>query len=294
MVDVFLKFYENYFNKPPVSSGSRNLGRETANAFKIIITDLRTLSVQTSDYPFLEQLNPIITKIKDDLQGKDYSWYLKELPNFHESLLKTKEDLIDPIQTFMQGQRKEIYLKAKSFVEKNLANKPHIESNVFDLINDALNDPECYKGDVIQTMNSNLGKAKKVVEDTIKSKRTNTIIKVDTHKSLIEDTDGYKDLTSDQKMEVNKAYEELKQDINGANLIDSISGKLPTFENGKYQELLDMLFAGGPNTDQYINHKDIQIKFKALITSKEDIDSYFEMLKEAYLKELKAGKKIQL
>ena len=85
--------------------------------------------------------------------------------------------------------------------------------------------------------------------------------------------------------------------INTTDVIDVIPGKSNQFENEKYLELLDML-SQNPDKPQdltkYISKNDVQVDFKALIESKQDLNDYSEKLKEAYLKELEAGNKIKL
>jgi hypothetical protein len=291
------KFYEDYFDQPPASTDARNLGDETAQAFNNKIDQLKELSKNSHIFTFLEELNPVITTDLNEVKGKDYSWYLTKLPEKKDKLLKTKEELIDPIQRFMESGQKDIYLSAKSFIDDNQDNSHYIESDEFDSIKETLNDQECFKGDKIRNMEVQLDKVKVELAQIIKKKRDSEIVKVKKHKIRFEKIDGYNSLTQDQKEKVNSAYKNLKQDINTTDVIDVIPGKSNQFENEKYLELLDML-SQNPDKPQdltkYISKNDVQVDFKALIESKQDLNDYSEKLKEAYLKELEAGNKIKL
>ena len=49
-----------------------------------------------------------------------------------------------------------------------------------------------------------------------------------------------------------------------------------------------------PDPTKYISKNDVRVDFKGLIESEQDVNDYSEKLKEAYSRELKAGKKIKL
>ena len=289
-------FYTDYFDQPPASTDARNLGNETAQAFVKVIDELKELLRQSNDFTFLEQLDSVISTDLDVVKEKDYSWYLTELPEKTDNLLKTKEELIDPIQRFMESGQKDIYVSAKRFVDDNQDNSHYIESDDFDSIKETLDDQECFKGDKIRNMESKLINVKDKLTQIIQEKRVSEIAKVKKQKVRFEKIDGYDDLNQDQKEKVNSAYEGLEQEINTTDVIDVIPGKFNKFENEKYLELLGMLSQkpDKPDPTKYISKSDVQVDFKGLIESEQDVNDYSEKLKEAYLKELKAGKKIKL
>jgi len=58
-------FYEDFFNKPTVSSDARSLAIETNKAFNDLATDLRKLSNESYNFPFITTFNQTITEIEN-------------------------------------------------------------------------------------------------------------------------------------------------------------------------------------------------------------------------------------
>ena len=291
-------FYEEFFNKPAVSSDARNLATETKNAFNDLASDLRQLSNESSNFPFIITFNQSITEIESK-KDKETSWYFKDFKSDHQDLISLKTETIDPIQSFLNGTQKEIYRDAESFINNNSANKSHLKGDEFQLIEETLSDENCYKGNAMQTLKANLKKCNEEISSIIKSKRDSEITKAESHKARYESSDGYEKLGDVQKLQVDNAYKNLFEEINKADAIDSIPSKLGNFENNNYSELLDLLTPVDPDqpkkVTEYINTVSIEVPYTSpLISSKEDVEKYIELLKTAYLKEIKAGKKIKL
>jgi len=291
-------FYEDYFSQPSVSSDAKNLANEANNSFDSLARSLRSLSSESNIFPFTAVFNEAIIEIESKA-GHEYSWYLKELHEFQQKLIKSKTEIIDPIKSFMQGPQKTIYITADAYITANFANKEYFEGDEFQSIIDALADENCYKGDVIQTIKINLGKCKTTIDKVIQAKRKTEATNIEDHKARFKKSDGFNKLTNEQKVSVDNSYTQLTEEINKTTLIDSIPGKLSTFENGNYKQLLDLLNQEEPGQNQpiseYVKGDSIKVSFNSpLITSENDVENYTKALKIAYLQEIKAGKKIQL
>ncbi len=301
------EFYEDFFDQPPQSIDAKNLGNETGESFTKIVNDLNLLLAQSSDFPFLNSLRPVIQNHLKQVLDKPYAWYLKELLRDEEDLLDAKEDLIDPIQKFMDGNQKQIYLDARKFVIDNQANISYIDNNSFSEIETVLDDPKCFKGDTVRGMKVLMGDLKKEIDIKIKAKAKKAKQSVLNLENRLQNTQGYESITQEQKGELSTPFKALTDEIDSASLIAVINDSIRQFEDSNYSNLLTKLaefIAPKESTPdqsipapapQYISTKNVLVDYdKALLANESDVDQYLENLRKALLKELKDGKQIQV
>ena len=85
----------------------------------------RSLADQSSQYPFLNALTPVLENLKE-LNGKPYPWYLTDFVNQRATLLEMKVSIIDPVRAFMNGPQKAIFDNARQFVQAQEFNFTYI------------------------------------------------------------------------------------------------------------------------------------------------------------------------
>ena len=288
-------FYTDFFNKPAAGNDARGLSAETKDAFSELCKSLRDLSNEYHHFPFIRIFNQAIDEVEKK-KDKETSWYLKDLPNDYDDLMSLKLNTIEPIQTFLQGPQKNIFKSAKSYIDENSSNKPYFKGEEFQSIIDILDDENCYKDSMMKTVKENIQACKDEISLLISAKQESEIKNVTHHENRFKKSNGFNKLNEELKTQVDASYQKLTQEIKNTNLIDTIAGKLSNFEDNEYPKLLDLLTPEEPTKAfEYINHDAIRIDYQdPLISSKEDVGRYSEMLKAAFLEEIKAGKKIQL
>ena len=122
------EFYEDFFDAPPRAGEAKALGKETGAALLEMIHQLEPLAAQSSRYPFLNALTPVIEKLKG-LSSKPYTWHITGLVSQEDALLDLKEKVIDPIRKFMSGPQKDIFENARKFVQAQEPNFDYIEAD---------------------------------------------------------------------------------------------------------------------------------------------------------------------
>ncbi|TXH19452.1 MAG: BREX system P-loop protein BrxC, partial [Gammaproteobacteria bacterium] len=148
-VRTLKEFFEDFFDAPPGAGEAKALGKETGTAFQELTHQLTPLAAQASQYPFLNALTPVLEKLKE-LTGKPYTWYLTELTRQEDALLDMKESVIDPVRKFMSGPQKGIFDNARKFVQSQEPNFAYIEGDETARVVASLTDPECFKGNRMQ------------------------------------------------------------------------------------------------------------------------------------------------
>ena len=309
------EFYEDFFDAPPQSGEAKALGKETGTALQELIDQLNVFIVQTEQYPFLSTLASAVEKL-EAIAGKPYTWYLTELLRQEDKLLDLKEQLIDPIRKFMSGPQKDIYSQAKVFVQNQEPNFTYIKGDEVRQIWSVLNDPACFKGNRIQQLKIKLDELKGEVNQKVTEIRTQTIETLGAMQSRMQSMDEYKKLPEARKTELDAPYKKLVDHISQQSLIAVINDSMRYFEEQGYQNLLakmvemaapipqkesDSTEAGDHGSQvnepkvEYISTRKIRVSFeKAWLANESEVDQYLQKLREALLKEIEQGKRIQI
>jgi hypothetical protein len=265
----------------------------------------------------LSALTPVLDKLKE-LTGKPYTWYLTELVRQEDSLLALKEGVIDPIRKFMSGPQKGIFDDARKFVQTQEPNFAYVISDVPASIQSVLNDLNCFKGNRIQQIKSELDALAQEIDKKVGEVRTQAIEKLKTLQHRMHGLEEFQKLPDVRMAELDAPYQELIEHIKQQSLIAVINDRLRYFEEQGYQKLLTKLIdltapkspPSGKSTNiseadpveqilepqpEYIASRQINIKFdKPWLADETDVDRYLESLRDALLQEIRNGKRIQI
>ena len=222
--------------------------------------------------------------------------------------------MIDPIVKFMSGPQKDIYSQAKAFVQNQEPNFTYIKDEEVSQIRSVLNDPACFKGNRIQQLKSRLDELMEEVDKKVQEIRSQAIETLGAMQSRMQSMDEYKTLPEVRAAELDAPYKELVDHINQQPLIAVINDRMRYFEEQGYQTLLAKMVEmanpkpaaaskenGEPSTRvaeptvEYISTRKISVSFdKAWLANEADVDHYLESLREAFLEEIRKGKRIQI
>lgn len=310
------EFYEDFFDAPPRASEPKALGKEAGASLLEMINQLEPLVSQSAQYPFLAMLKPALEKLKE-LSGKPYTWYLTELVRQEDVLLDLKEETLDPIRKFMSGPQKDIYEAARKFIETQETNFAYIESDEPRRIQDAMTDPECFKGNRIQQMKTLLDSLKQKVSDQIGQEISKAKEAIVSLKCRIQAMGEFTALTEDRKKQLLEPFDVIIQTIELQSLIAVIRDTERRFEEDEYQRIQTKMCSWaepapvivpqknkpGKSVEidppeikvEYVTIRSIQVSFnKAQLADEADVDSYLNNMRETLLKEIADGKRIQI
>ena len=329
-------FYEDFFDSPPRAGEAKALGKETGIALQELMHQLTPLAVQASRYPFLNALTPVIEKLKE-LTGKPYTWYLTELVRQEDALLDMKEDVIDPVRKFMSGPQKGIFDNASKFVqtqEPNFAYIKEVGSEKWevrdpnpnepsaDALMQALTDPECFKGNRMQLIKTQVEALQEKVSAQIEAEITKARGTVRALKGRLCGMAEFNALSGRQQEDITRPFDEIIRGIERQKLVAVIRDTLRRFEEGDYRRMLSQLTAwaqpaptpapvtggvippdeGAPTSPakpeppiEYVPSRSVRVSFdKAWLADESDVERYLQSMREALLAEIRKGKRIQI
>ena len=304
------QLYKELFGLPSDGTDARTIGAEWVDSIRTLAEEIARLVAQKSQYPFLNALEPLSTKI-GGIVGKPAAWYLTEPAKQEDDLLKAKEDILDKIRSFMGGAQKEIYDDAREFLRDQEANISYVDTTAGETLAGALADPGCYKGTVIQAMKADLYTLKDRVELAVLDERKAVITAVDDCASKVAQTPEFQALASEEQNSIRSSIDSHKSGLDGVKMIPILRDRA----NGARLDLLPRILAeverldrppsppqpapgedeppAPPPTPTYINASEIKVFFgKHYLTEEADVEQYVEEMKKTLLAEIRAGKKV--
>jgi energy-coupling factor transporter ATP-binding protein EcfA2 len=315
------EFYQDFFDSPPFSNEAKALGKETGAALQELLHQLTPLAAQVTQYPFLTALHPVMDRLKDII-GKPYTWYLTELLRQEDELLDLKEKVIDPIRKFMGGPLKDIFNEARNFIQGQESNFSYLAGDESAHVISALTDPECFMGNRMQQVKTNVSTLQGRVEVHVAEEITkaNKVL-AGLQKSLCTMPE-FTVLSPSQQSQITKPFADIEEQVRKQTLIAVIRDTPRRFEETEYPQLLSRVTAWSqvdvkpPVTGavdykssptpvavttmteppiKYVSSRLVQVSFdKPWLADESDVERYLDSMREALLTEIRSGKRIQI
>jgi hypothetical protein len=307
-------FYADFFDRPPASNEAKALGRETAEAFQVLLDDLRELADQTRRYPFLEILTEPLARL-EELAHQRYTFYLTDLRRQEDALFDLKEQVLDPVRSFMRGAQREIYDDAREFLTQEEANFPYLAGDGAARLREILDDPHVYRGSHMQEAKQLLDDLRARVKARVDEERTKVREQLQQYRERLENTAEFAELTADQQQSLQVPFDRLTRELQRQRLIAVMRDSLQRFKNEVYPTLLGRMTARAQSEDEftygededdesstagdgkeaYVTRNSLSVKYDKLwLASEEDVERYLEALRETLLQAIQDGKRIQI
>ena len=142
-VAAFRKFCTDFFDEASTPKDPLELARHGADKLKGKRDELKATAAG-SKYPFVAQLATPIDLL-DQAVGKPDDWYLTDF-DLGDDLLDAKENLIDPIQAFLNGPQRVIYDEAAALLTTHSSNLGYLPAGSDETVRNALADPNAFRG----------------------------------------------------------------------------------------------------------------------------------------------------
>ena len=302
--------YKELFSKPAGSTDARSIGAEWAASVDELEAEVDDLTRQKHDYPFITALEPFRDQLKA-MKGKQAVWYITEPARAENDLLDAKEDVYDKIKSFMAGAQKGIYDDARETLTRQGANLDYVDAEAAQALRNALDDPECYKGNAIQSLRTDLYELKTRMEHKILEERKAVETAVDEVLAKVTKTSEFQALPEERQQQITARINTRKTGLDRIDLIPVLRDRSNDIRNNLLAEVIGEIDqmkrpAPGPTPSgvneapgpapqppSYINASQVKVTFaKPYLADDADVDAYLEELKKTLLAEIHAGKKV--
>lgn len=321
-------FFADFFDRPASSNEARALARETIDAIKDLELELAELHGQKTQYPFLVALDAVLATLKE-IAAKNPSWFLTDMSRAEDALLDTKEQIIDPLQRFMRSPQREIYDQARQLVQEQQDNFTYVSVAEVEAIRSILADSKPWQGNRLQQAKPQLEALQLAIANQLASERQASEQLLDELEQRLCGADGYAGLSAEHKAQLAAPFSEARQAMAGQKLIAVIRDQRRRFEDESYPQLLlslDLLarpqpvqpeplkpspqpskeLTGGgdvppeqpplkPAEPRIVQARQIKVGYgKPWLASEAELDDYLQKQREAWLKEIQAGNRVQI
>jgi hypothetical protein len=288
---------------------SLNDAKDVANVFKEKIKelngDLAQLLARQSELPFMSSL----IEFKDlvaKLSNKEYTYFLTNLKDFEDDLLDTKENLLDPIKRFINGDQLKIYEGIRTIVKSDVSNFDYVEGNEFNILKELLDNPKPYSGNSIKDAKTAQDELTKKVLERISEEKTKAISAIQGAIEDIKSKEEFIKLDSANQNKITLPFQEVIDKLQTQRYIALIrDAKSKTLEHLFPKQLNEMIRLSTPvdsgsgvvnePTPHYIRRASIKVDFdKTELRTEADVNDYVDALKKALLEQIKETRRISL
>ena len=299
-VAVFRKFCTDFFDDPTVPRDPLELARHGADRLQAKLDDL-SAKMNGSKYPFMEQLASSIA-ILEQTVGKPAEWYISEF-GLGDELLDAKENVIDPILSFLGGGQKVIYDDALSLLAENANNIDYLPEGCEVEVRRMLDDPSAFRGNRMSQLKQSTEALSAQVKGALTANRAAVIEVIQGREAELLRSTDYENATEDAQRRVTGTIQQIIARIGDERQIALIREQGTSFDEKTYPELLDQLSssaapAHGPTPTpikQTVSIRKILVpEAHGVLEHPEDLDRYLHALRGALMNTLNDGKRIIL
>jgi hypothetical protein len=293
--DTLTELYPNAsFN----STSTREIYDVCQNETTQLISSCRNF--MNLNYPFnsafqeiIDVLTPLEKLIPDTL--------FDEVPNMEDTLLDAKDNFIEPIMEFMNGDKRRIYDSVTEFVKENQNNLRYIDDEQKTIIEALSTLAKPYTGSHITKANQALKSIKELLQPLIEQTRVEATTKIEAIIKELQDNKNFEKVPSEDRYKVIRPRQDLMENINHTSSIDTIKQRsngdalADEFNRGleKIFELIPQDVIVPPKQDT-VRISRLTPKTKITLKNSDDVNEYIDKLKENLLNEIDSGKQVLL
>ncbi|MGP6172187.1 BREX system P-loop protein BrxC [Microbacterium sp. A204] len=297
-VAAFKKFCTDFFDEGAVPSDPTELARFGKEKLAAKHDELRAL-VSTSRYPFVSQLSGVVA-VLDQVVGKPVDWYLSGFDEADE-LIEAKDDLVDPIRSFLNGQQAKIFDEAQTLMANSAGNLGYLPMGSADAVKALLTDNNTFRGNKMNLLKAAADTLRGQTDDVIAVKRAEVTEAIQGRKAEILGSSYYANATPVAQENVIGRIDQMLAHLVAETQIALILQAGATFEQDDYPALLSRLVESQQSDDDVSAPKPI-VSVKTIsvpgatgvLESEADVDNYLAALRTALVATLNDGKRITL
>ena len=298
-VTAFRKFCTDFFDDANAPKDPLELARYGADKLKSKHDELKA-TVTASKYPFVEQLNGPIG-ILERAVGNSDDWYLTEFM-LGDELLDAKENVIDPIQSFLNGTQRTIYDEATALLTTHSSNLNYLPVDSDQHVRAALADPNAFRGNKMAQLKQATDALRAKLDQVVTARRAEVTTAVEHRKVELVAGDFYNNATPAAQQAVLHTIEHALTRVQAESQVALIQQIGTDFENSAYPALLDQLAnsqpgggGGGAPKKQTVSIRTVTVPgASGVLETDTDVDAYLTDLRAALVQTLKDGKRISL
>ncbi|GGH36820.1 hypothetical protein GCM10007423_29380 [Dyadobacter endophyticus] len=304
-VKALKMLYSEFFHE----SCPHNIGKEVANAFKeklkVVVDEVHQLVNQKRDYPFLSQLETPLSTLRQ-LSTKNYSQLLEQVDDFKDHLLDIREDVLDPINTFMKTDQRKIYDEIRSTLNGDTSNFEYVEGSELETLKALVSNTAPYRGTFMREAKTAKDALTQKVLAKIEAERAQTLESIGEAIQHLQNSEEFAQLEINDQQRILAPLQNEKNKLPHqryiGNIRDSrqrIKSSLLTSQLNEIQRLAKpVVVIPGKVAEpkvEYIRTSSVKLQFdKRELRSEADVEEYIQALRAGLIGQIRENKRISL
>jgi len=286
---------ELYPNASFNSTSTRDIYDIAMSETTALINECR--SFMSLNYPFNSSFEDI-KNILAPLEKLTTETLFDEVPKMEDDLLDAKDDLIEPIMEFMNGDKRKIYDGVAKFVNENKNNLRYIDDAQKSIIIELPKLSKPYSGNYISKAKQAHSSIEAMLKPLIEQTRNDAVTKVESIIKELQENENFSKVPEADRYKIIRPRQELIESIKQTSSIDTI--KQITNDDA----LINEVNLGVETICEFIDIKvpmpktvrvsEMLPKGKAYLKNSNDVNEYIQKLKENLLSEVDNGKQVLL
>lgn len=289
--------YSEAFDESCPYQEAKDIAVGFKDKLSVLLQEVNRLIQNSNNYPFLVLLEPIQEKLRS-WSGKDYTYFLLSRQEYEDILLDAKEDLLDPIRKFMNGDQKKIYDEIRLIVNSDTTNLSFVDGDEMEQLRIVLNHDKPFLGTLIRDAKSTMDTLKKKIQSKIKEEKELATERVNTIITHFESKAEFTQLNDNQREDLLSPFKTALKEIrderfisNIRNIAQNVQDQIEPRQLTKLQRLTSV----GEEQFEYIKASGIHISYdKRELKTNEEVDEYIETLREKYKEQISKNRRISL
>ena len=294
--------YQDMFDEACSLNDARDIAYSFKEKAKNEARKLNQLIGNKDNYPFLSSLEQLTSKL-EKLSEMDYSLVITNVKDFEDEILNQKEDVLDPILKFWNGEQKKIFDTINVYLNGDQSNFEYVDDEELKLLQEVHKNPKPFLGNTMKDAKEAMDKLQKKLLDKIEEERKETLGIVKEYIAKIEIRGDFKKLKDDHKRDVLNNLSDMISRAYGLRYIAQLR-QYRLEANNHYTAALNRIqdLSRGDDSQklnepkvQYIKHSNLKVGFnKPELKTTEDVENYIEALKQELLRQIKENRRITL
>lgn len=313
VVNAFRKFVVEFTDDGDLTKYPLELARVGKERLEEELSKLKTLR-SASPYGFIDQLDGPIDELTD-LAANKADWFITDFRNADE-LLHAKDNVIDPIKSFLNGNQHSIFENAVSFLRTNQLNLAHLPVGATDTIMFALEDTQIFRGNKTQQLGKAVTELKQQLQELIDAERAAAVDRINDYWLQVPDSKAYQEATEAAQDSVSRRAQAVMGQVAQETQLPALQNLASHFADIIYPDILDELAAAKrppasalqsdpsewtepapilPPVKQAVSIKRLALPGAGqVLETADDVDAYLDKLRATLLTTINDNKRITL
>jgi len=300
---ALIEVYNEVFDETCSLKEAKDVAMAFKDKLKKELVSVNQLLVSKDSYPFLKELEPVADFI-DKLSIKEYPFYLTNLKEFEDTLLDYKEQQLDPIRKFWNGEQKKIYDSIRVFIDGNQSNLDYIKGDELKKLQDVYYHPKPYSGSIIRDAKTAKDILTTKILQQIEEEKKSVLSVIQETINMLKSNDDFLLLTEAEQKQILLPLDEIFKNVKDQRFIANIrqaKSEIRVLLTEQLNEIIRLKTKdqGGDVVNDikphYVRRSAVKTGYdKSELKTIEDVKAYVKALEEALTELINNNKRISL